>query len=46
MLKGHLAELRAELAALEHAAAHVARGEAVKRTGGTQSNSDAGPSAG
>ena len=46
MLKAHLAELRSELAALEHAAAHVARGEAAKRTGGTKSNSDAGPSAG
>ena len=48
MLRAHLAEMKTELAALEHAAAHVNAkdGDPSKRGGGTKSNSDAGPSAG
>ena len=48
MLRAHLAELKSELATLEHAAAHVnaKNGDPSKRAGGTKSNSDAGPSAG
>jgi hypothetical protein len=50
LLQSHLAELRAELAALERAAAHVNSKPAAKDPsqpgGGTKSNSDAGPVAG
>ena len=48
MLRAHLAEMQSELAALEHAAAHVAakNGDPSKPAGGTRAGSDAGPSAG